>query len=161
MAKVKSNEIAMKPKWYFVIGSIFMFAGVVASSIGAVFLTNLSLFLLRQHGPRGQYKVQQMIESFPWWIPMLAVGGIILGVWMLRRYDFSYRKNFLLIASGFVLAILSTAFLIDVLGISNYWFKQGPMRRLYRQIEMQTDDTSKKSIPERGQGRGRMYRIDQ
>jgi hypothetical protein len=64
MAKVKSNEISIKPRWYFVIGSLFTVTGLVGFSIGAVFLTNLTLFLLKRHGPMGQWRLQQLLTIF-------------------------------------------------------------------------------------------------
>ena len=97
MAKVKSNEISIKPRWYFIVGSLLTVAGLVGFSIGAIFLTNLTLFLLRQHGPMGQWRLQIMFNSFPLWVPILATVGIILGIWMLKKYDFSYIQKFLLL----------------------------------------------------------------
>ena len=109
MAKVKSNEISMKPRWYFVMGSLLTMAGLVGFSIGTVFLTNITLFLIRRHGPMGQWRLQQLLSSFPLWIPVLAILGIVLGIWMLRKYDFSYKKNFWLIILGFIFSVILAA----------------------------------------------------
>lgn len=152
MAKVKSNEISMKPRWYFVVGSTLAFAGLVGLSIGAVFLTNITLFLLRGHGPMGQWRLQQLLTSFPLWVPMLAVLGIVLGIWMLRKYDFSYKKNFRLIVLTFIFSVIIAAFVIDQLGLNDRWSRQGPMRRFYQQIEGQKENFPRGS----GQGRGQL-----
>lgn len=160
MAKVTSHEIAMKPRWYFVVGSLLLVAGLVGSSLGAIFLTNLTLFLLRQHGPMGQWRLQQLLSSFPLWIPIVALAGIILGVAILRKYDFSYKNNFWAIIGGFVITILLTAYVINLLGLNDQWSHQGPMRRFYQQIEGRNQII----IPgEQGQGRGygRMYQQNQ
>jgi hypothetical protein len=154
MAKVKSNTISMKPRWHFVLGSLLMVAGFVGFSIGAVFLTNLTLFLLRQHGPMGQWRFQQFITSFPLWVPVLAIVGIILGIWMLRKYDVSYKNNFWLIVLGFIFSVLLAAFVIDQLGLNDIWSHQGPMRRFYQQIEGQNITAP----GGQGQGRGRLNR---
>lgn len=145
MAKVKSNEISMKPKWYFVLGSLLMIAGLVGFSIGAVFLTNLTLFLLRQHGPMGQWRLQQILTSFPLWVPILAVAGIVLGIWMLKKYDFSYKKSLWFVVLGFIFSVILAAFVIDKLGLNDVWSRRGPMKRFYQQIERQ--------------GRRRLYRL--
>ena len=150
MAKVKSNEISMKPRWYFVLGSLFMVAGIVGISIGAVFLTNITLFLLRQHGPMGEWRLQSMIQSFPLWVPLLAVVGIFFGIVLLRKYDFSYKKNFLMVIIGFILSIVLTAFLMDFMGLNDIWARQGPMRRFYQSI-----DGKNITLPN-GQGQGWM-----
>jgi hypothetical protein len=150
MAKVRSHEISMKPRWYFVLGSLLMVAGTVGISIGAVFMTNITLFLLRQHGPMGEWRLQSMLLSFPLWVPLLTVVGIISGIVLLRKYDFSYKKNFWLIAIGFTISIVLTAFLLDFLGLNDIWARQGPMRRFYQSIE------GKHTIIPNGQGQGWM-----
>lgn len=79
-----------------------------------------------------------MIDRFPLWIPLLAIISIILGIWMLKKYDFSYKKNFWLIIIGFIISIILTAFALDYLGFNDAWSRKGPMRRFYQQLERQT-----------------------
>jgi len=150
MEKVKSNEISMKPRWYFVAGSVCSVVGLASLIIGVSFLVNLSLFLLRKHGPMGQWRLQQLLVSFPWWVPMLAVGGMVLGVWMLRKYDFSYKKNFWLIVVGLIFSVILAGVVIDGLGLNDVWSRQGPMRRFYQQVEIQDGNAPLES----GQGKG-------
>jgi len=150
MEKVKSNEISMKPRWYFIVGSFSMIGGLIGLCIGVIFLINLTLFLLRQHGPMGQWRLELMLNSFPIWVPILAIAGIALGIWMLKKYDFSYKKHFWFIIAGCIISIFMTASLLDYVGFDDLWFKQGPMRRFYQQIENQNDPLFKE------QGRGQM-----
>lgn len=133
MEKVTRDEIVMKPKWYFAVGSALMMAGLVSSGLLATFLFSLMMFLARQHGPNGQWRLQLILESFPLWIPILAISGLALGLWMLKKYDFSYQKNFLLIALGFIFSIILTAFLLNYTGLDNIWMKKGPLRQFYQQ----------------------------
>jgi len=130
MDKVLSGEVKMKPKWYFVLGSIISFAGLVGMIIGAVFLTNLTFFFIRKQGP-GTGRINMMLESFPLWIPLLAIALVILGIWMIKKYDFSYKKNFIVVAITVVTAIILSALIIDLLGLNEIWAKRGPMRRFY------------------------------
>jgi len=161
MAKVKSNEISMKPHWYFALGSFLIVAGLVSFSIGAVFLTNLTLFLLRRHGPMGQWRLQQLLTSFPLWVPVLAILGIAIGIWLLRKYDFSYKKNFWFIVLGFILSVILAAFIIDRLGLNDIWSRQGPMRRFYQQVEGQNPPFQRGPGQGRGQGQDRFYQQNQ
>lgn len=132
MVKIKSGKIAMKPRWFFVLGSISMILGLIAASISAIFLINLMFFLLRQHGPMGEWRLQLMVESFPWWVLLFGLGGIASGICLLKKYDFSYKKNFSIISGIFVLAIIFAAFLINLTGINDLWSRQGPMRKFYQ-----------------------------
>jgi hypothetical protein len=135
MDKVKSKEIVMKPRWYFVLGSVVMIFSLVAATISSIFLINLIFFLLRKHGPRAQWRLELMLNSFPWWIPIMAIAGLLLGVWLLKQYDFSFKKDFRLVTAGFILAIILAAFIIDLSGLNDIWFRRGMMRNFYQQIE--------------------------
>ncbi len=140
MDKVKTGQITMKPKWYFVLGSTFMGLGVLGMSIGAIFLFNVSFFLLRQHGPMGEWRLQAMLESFPWWIPILAIVGSVIGVRLLKKYDFSYKQNFSLIVVGFIGILILAAFIINATGINDAWSRKGPMRGLYQRYQIDRRD---------------------
>ena len=157
MSKVQSNEIAMKPRSFFVVGSLLAILGLAGLSIGAVFLTNLTLFSLRRHGPMAQWRLQQLLTSFPLWIPILAILGIVLGIWMLRAYDFSYKKNFWLVVLGFVLSVLLAAFMIDQLGLNDMWSRRGPMRQFYQQLEKPNLNIPRGPGKGRGAGEGRFF----
>lgn len=134
MDKVRSAEVRMKPKWYFVLGSVLAIVSLTALTIAAVFATNLSIFLLRQHGPMGQWRLEQMLNSLPWWIPILAILSAALSAWLLKRFDFSYRQNFPLILLGFIISIILAAFILDQSGLNDTWSRRGPMRRFYQQL---------------------------
>lgn len=152
MKKIKSGKISMKPRWYFVVGAFLSVVGLASFGIAAIFLSNLTIFLLKQHGPNSQYRLQQILESFPIWVPVLAITGIVLGIWMLKKYDFSYKKNFGVIAFMFVISIILTAFLLNATGLDNIWMKRGPMMRFY-----QNHGYQQKVNPNRpGQVKGKM-----
>lgn len=145
MNKVLSGEVKMKPKWYFVLGSIISFTGLVGMIIGAIFLTNLTLFFIRKQGP-GTGRINMMLDSFPLWIPLLAVAFIILGIWMLKKYDFSYKKNFIIVAVTVVIAIILSALIINLLGLNEIWAKREPMRRFYMEDSSCMDKPCRRMI---------------
>jgi hypothetical protein len=133
MTRINREKITMKPKWYFLVGSIAMTIGLFGTIILSVFLVSLISFSLRSHGPMGQIRFQQMLANFPWWAPIVAVAGLVLGIWLLHKYDFSYKKNFAYIAIIFITVIILSGWLIDYLGIDLMWAGRGPMRRFYQQ----------------------------
>ena len=121
-----------------------MVIGLTGLTIVSIFLMSLTAFSLRVHGPMGEIRYQQLLSNFPWWAPLLAVIGMTLGIVMLRKYDFSYKKNFWVIVAGLIVSIILAAFVIDYLGLNDAWSRQGPMRRFYQQVE--------------GRGQGGFYR---
>lgn len=135
MSKITKEQITMKPKWYFVIGAFFMSLGLISSIIITTFLINLILFIWQKRGP-GWGRVDFMLMNFPWWILIVAIVGAIAGIWLLKKYDFSYKKNFLLIVIVFVISLLLAAWLIDYSGLNEIWSKRGPMKNFYQQLEI-------------------------
>ena len=133
MLKIKTEQIKMKPKWYFLLGSLSIFVALVGLVIVTIFLISLVTFSLRTHGPMGTVRYQQIISNFPWWAPIVVIVGLITGVILLKKYDFSYKRNFLFINMRFISALLLAGILIDTLGFDNLWIKRGPMRRFYQQ----------------------------
>lgn len=157
MSRVASGKIAMKPKWYFVVGSVFMLFGTMATTVAAVFLINLTIFLIRKQGP-GYGKLAIMFQGFPFWIPILAILGIGIGIVLLRKYDFSYKKNFYVTIIGFIASVIIAGFVIDRLGLNNVWSRGGLMKGFYQRIENQ--DTVLPNGPGKGglqNGRGNGY----
>ncbi|NMA29476.1 MAG: hypothetical protein GX943_00205 [Candidatus Pacebacteria bacterium] len=135
MSKVKAGEINMKPRWYFVLGSSLLIFALVILIVMAVFFFNLTAFILRRQGPMRLWRIEMLLSQLPLWVPVLAVLALWGGVKLLKKYDFSYKKNFLLIIVGLVLAIILAAFAIDSLGFNEFWARKEPMRRFYQNLD--------------------------
>lgn len=163
MSKIKEGEIEMKPRWYFVVGSVFSITGLVGLSVASVFLFNLALFLVRHQGRNSQMRLEMILGSFPLWLPLLAIVGTMFGIWMLKKYDFSYKKNFNLIALTFITIILVSAAILEFTGLNDVWMSQGPMRRFNQRYLNQdtltpTNSTGRvrgSNTDNQGQGRGK------
>ncbi|MGB4834055.1 MAG: hypothetical protein WBP40_03445 [Candidatus Moraniibacteriota bacterium] len=135
MDRIHTGKANMKPRWYFVLGSAALFTGLVGLVVTSVFFVSFITFFLRSHGPRGAERLAAIAASFPWWALLLGLLGIISGVLLLRRYDFSYKKNFAVIVLGLVFAILAAGWLVNALGLDQLWMKRGPMRGFYQQYD--------------------------
>lgn len=135
MSKIEAEQIRMRPKWYFLLGTLAIFIALIGLVILSIFLISLITFSLRSHGPMGIVRYQQLISSFPWWAPIIVVIGLTMGIALLKKYDFSYKKNFLFIILVFIAAVLLAGVLVDILGFDMFWIKRGPMRRFYQQYD--------------------------
>ena len=123
----------MRPKAYFIAGSILTFVGLVSSVVVSVFLVGLIRFSLRTHGPMASYRFDQILSSFPWWAPVLAIVGLVVGIWLLRKYDFSFKVNFKIVIIGFILAVIVGGWFIDSVGLNDVLIRRGPMQGMMRQ----------------------------
>ncbi len=141
MSRVISGKIVMKSKWYFAVGSAFMLLGTIVTTVMAVFLINLTIFLIKKQGP-GYGRLTIMLNSFPFWVPILAFFGIGTGIYFLKKYDFSYKKNFFVIIIGFIASIIIAGFVINQLGLNDIWSRHSLMRMFYQRIENQNTTLS-------------------
>ncbi len=135
MSKIKKGQVKMKPKWIFVMGTVALVLGVIGAYTLSVFLVSLISFSLRSHGPMGVYRFQELLASFPVWAVGLAVVGLVLGVVLLKKFEFSYKKNFWFIVFTFIVAVLISGWLLNYLGIDGLWTKQGQMKKMYQKYE--------------------------
>lgn len=134
MNKIREGEIKMKPKSYFIIGSTFSFIGLVSSIITSVFFISLTRFVIRSKGGiMAAYKTEQMISNFPLWAPFFAVIFLFFGIRLMKRYDFSYKKNFVYIVIWLVLGVVFAGFIFDVTGLNEIWLRRGPMRGIMKE----------------------------
>jgi magnesium-transporting ATPase (P-type) len=139
MSQINQGKLKMKPKWYFILGSVFTFVGLVSTVIVSTFSVGLISFSLRSHGPMGQYRFDQMLASFPWWTLLLAIIGLTIGVWLIRQYDFSYKMRPWLIIVGFILAIIIGGYIIDITGVNDIITRKGPMKGMMKNYMLDND----------------------
>lgn len=117
MDKISNDGIKMRPYWYFVLGSLSLLIAFISLIILSIYSVSVASFSIRSHGPRGEYRLAQMLENFPYWSILLSVAGLGLGLFLFQKYDISYRKNFLVMAVGFVLSIVIAGIAVDYLNI--------------------------------------------
>ena len=129
MGQIHQGKIKMKPRLYFVVGSILTFLGAISAFVVSVFLVGLIRFSLRTHWGRGaQYKWDQMLSDFPWWIIIFTIISLGIGIWLIRKYDFSYKIKPWFVISGFILIIVTAGFLVDKMGLNDTLLHRGPMK---------------------------------
>ncbi len=140
MKKIDDGQIKMRSKLFFIAGSIVTFVGLVSSIITSVFLVALLRFSIRSYGPVGEYRLGQIISNFPWWAPIIAVFSLFIGVKLLQRYEFSYKRNFGFIVFWFILAVLISGWIFDMTGLNEIWLKRGPMRGMMKSYFKETSE---------------------
>lgn len=128
MDQIRKGQIKMRPRIYFIIGSVLTFLGLTFSIFTSVFLISLFKFSWRTYGPMADYRVDRMLSIFPWWLLVIAIMALIIGIWLIRHYSFSYKVNFKLIIIGFIVTVLLVSWLIDLTRIDDNLMKHRPMR---------------------------------
>lgn len=153
MRQIRQGKVVMHSKIYFVLGSFLSFLAIFFTAIFSLFFLSLIKFTLRSHGPMGQYRLEQMIANFPWWAIILAILSMVMGIKLLKKYDFSYKNHFWLAIAGFILALIAVGWLIDETKITDRLFSRGYMGGIMKRY-INKDNTN--SIP-KGTVRGKYY----
>jgi len=129
MKQVESGEVKIRPKIYFVLGWLFSLLGFVGSIVSIIYLSSMVKFLLKTHGPRGEYRWNELVSSLPiWFIPMVIL-STVLGYFFFRKFDFSYKKNPIYLILGLLLAIVLTDYALGFFGFDEILFKQQNQNR--------------------------------
>ena len=136
MKEIQNKRIKMKPKVYFILGSFLLAAGLVGTMLLSAYFTHLILFRFRAEGPMeflrfGQPGIRPFLFSFPWLPLLLTIGGLIGGIALLKRYDFSYKKSLLGLVTGMIVLVLGSGFIIDRLRPERPLSRFKPFRPLY------------------------------
>lgn len=137
MQEIKKRDVKMRPRLYFVGGSILLGLGLAGAIITAVFFLNLFLFRLRILGPLGYLRLGRpgilpLVTTIPWTVLLVSVAAIAAGLTLLKRYEFSYKKNFLVLAIVLIVVVAVLGFLLERAGFNERVAPHPPMRRLYR-----------------------------
>lgn len=131
--KINNQEIVMRPRWVFYLGSALSVIGLSLSSLLALLSIQLLRFRLTHPGIGAARKLDFVLTTLPWYIPVLAIVGLVGGYLLLKRYDFSYRKNFSLITVIIILALIMGSYLLDRLGLDSFLSGRGYFRQIYGQ----------------------------
>ena len=128
MDQIHQEKIKMKPKYYFILGSIMTGIGLISAVILTILSTSLLVFLIRAKGPGASFRLNLMLDNFPVWILVTAVVGLLMGFWLLKKYDFSYKFSYKKVIGIFLVVLIISMLLIDALGLTKLFMQRGPMR---------------------------------
>lgn len=131
--KIENKELSIRPRWVFLLGSTLSVIGLVISTALALLSIQLLRFRLTHPGIGAARKLNFVLTSLPWYVPVLAIIGLALGYLLLKRYDFSYRKNLGVIGLIIALSIVGSSYLLSRLGLDDFMTKRGYFRQIYGQ----------------------------
>ncbi len=141
MEKIKKERVKMKSKLCFVLGSFFLGLGIASSLLITIFLINLISFRIRAQGQidylrLGRLGQRVFFQTFPWTWFFLAIVGILGGIFLLRKLDLSYQKNFIGIIAGIIGFVIIFGFFVDNIGLNRRFAKIPLMKGVYQQKMM-------------------------
>lgn len=133
--KIKSGEVSMKSKYYFLIKIILLAVTIFVTFLLSAFIVSYVLFsiktsgnvLLLGFGARGFY---HFILTLPWIILSIDVILILFLDWLLKSFRFGYNSPVLFLFIGTLASITLLAYLINLTSFHNSVMRISEVRRI-------------------------------
>lgn len=123
MSKIKKERIPIRSRYLVLAEKLGLGGGLALVVLISVFLVNLIFYWLVSTGNLqflnfGQFGILAFLESFPYpWLGF-SILFLVLASFLLKKYDISYRRPYLLIISGGLFLVLVLSFAVAASGIN-------------------------------------------
>lgn len=136
MEKIDNQELKMLPKLYFWAGSTLLGIGSVVIFGLTIMLVSLWMFHMRMQqlfSPEAFDLIHRpmFLTRFPWSSFAIAILSFGLGLVLIKKYDFAYKKNWGVIVLGMLLGVVLMAGLIDGSGLNERLSRDKRVGRFY------------------------------
>ncbi len=133
--KIKSGEVNMKSKYYFLIKIILLAVTIFVTFLLSAFIVSYVLFsiktsgnvLLLGFGARGFY---HFILTLPWIVLCVDILLILFLDWLLKSFRFGYNSPVLFLFIGTLASITLLAYLINLTSFHNSVMRMSEDRRI-------------------------------
>jgi len=137
MAQIEKKEVKMKPKVYFLVGSVLLGFGLTLVVLVSLFCTNLLFFRLRTQNPfaylpQGRGGLRPFAILFPWQPLLLSVLSIGGGLSLLKQYDLSYKKPFKVLVIALIGGVLLLGLLLNLVRVNERVKRAKHLQRFYQ-----------------------------
>ncbi len=138
MKHLQDDKIAMKPRFYFIAGSVLVGVGIAGTILASVFFTHVILYRLRAeqvwgYAGFGAHGLLAFMQFFPWLSLLLAIGGLMGGTYLLKQYDFGCRHRLTRVVIASCALIISFGALLEYLDFGEKMAQFSAVERMYRQ----------------------------
>ncbi len=117
MSQIRKNELKIKSKWVFIAKKMGIKSGLALVILLLVFLINAFFYYIKTNNllislHYGPAFWQRLLHSLPYdLILIIIVLGVLLN-FIVKRFDFSYKKPFAFISAVFIIFIILGAFTV-------------------------------------------------
>jgi hypothetical protein len=117
LCAIRDGKLCMKPRWRFILRTVFAIIGAVALVLAGIFLISFIIFITRYNGvgyapligPRGW---RMLFVSLPWVLILISVVFVFGLEMLIRRYAFAYRRPVIYSFFGLLILIVGGSVII-------------------------------------------------
>ena len=125
--QIKDDDVKMRSKWIFVAEKLGMESGVLLSILIGIIMLSFVLYVVEKNGAFeftefgfGGWLV--VFDNIPYDLVIIAIVFFIIANYIIRQFDFSYRKHFYLISCGVIFFIMIAGLGLMWSGVSHSMF---------------------------------------
>jgi len=144
IAKIKSGEIKMHPRLYFVLKAALIVSVIFVVALVALYISSFVLFITRANGtwflPRfGPPGARIFFGSLPWFLILATIVLILILEFLAKKFAIIYRRPIVYSIIGIVLIVSLGVFALDRARFHPNLFRQARqghwpiMESIYRQ----------------------------
>lgn len=133
--KIKNGEVAMRPRWHFVLKSALALIGMFIITLWLIYLVSFIVFALVASGvviipTFGFNGLVEFLLALPWLLILVATMFVILLEILVNKYSFGYRKPLLYTLFGVIGLTVFGTFIVSISGIHNMAMQRSIESRL-------------------------------
>lgn len=152
MAKIKKQEVKMKPHYYYTLLSVLGVGFVaLASLVVAYSMSVVTLWLRIQDAPGPAYgakrNLSSMISEFPWWALIIGIILLVVSIVVIRKIGILYKFRLAYLIPLIIIAVSVLGFALSYTALPDTFKSHSP-----RNTICDSDDTSCQT-----HGSGNMY----
>lgn len=127
---IKSGDVKMRPRWYFILRDLLGVMAIVIVLLAAVYLASFIIFVLHESGAWfvpvfGLSGWFALFIALPWMLILLSAIFIIFLAILVKRYHFAYQWPMLYSFLGVIFLIAAACFLFIQSSFYNQFFSSG------------------------------------
>lgn len=136
MRKIHKGQVRMRPRVYFVAGSVMVGAGLILLMMVSALVTQALYVRLSVLARLGIEEVSwrwcvMWLRFFPWEMLIVAVLMVLVGGYLLRKYEFAYKKGLGLVLMAVALIVVILTVLMNLVGMIGYVRQKPLLRQFY------------------------------
>ncbi len=134
MSEIKSGHVTMKPRIYFLVGSILTGFGIASSLFSTLAIITFTFFRVRRFGLMGLlWQGKPLFAPMPILVLIFSLFALWGGLKLIKRCEFAYKYNFISIVITVITLVLTLGFLFDNLGANKHLERNPRLKPYYQQ----------------------------
>jgi hypothetical protein len=118
LSAIKRGEVAMRPKWHFILRTVLIVLGLFIAGLLAVYLASMAVFLMKVSGgwfgpTFGPSGMRTFFFSVPWVLVGASTGFIVVLELLARKTEVARRTPLLFSAVGVIALVVIGAIVVD------------------------------------------------